>query len=164
MRRAATFIGIAFLVAGCGAGAAGPAPTARDTDARPAASAPASAAPVPAADATAAGTLGERRNEGAGIEVKAAWVSTDPPALKITMDTHSVDLDKFDLATLAKLRLDGGDWVAASAVDVPKGGHHREGTLRFAPVGPSFGAARVIELEIRDVAVPVRVLRWERGS
>lgn len=94
--------------------------------------------------------------------MKASWVSTDPPVLAVALDTHSVDLDRFDLAGLAKLRLDGGAWAAPSAVDLPKGGHHREGTLTFGALAPAFGSASVIELEIRDIAVPVRTLQWER--
>lgn len=107
--------------------------------------------------------LGEQHSDAGSVDVVATWVATDPPAMKVTMDTHSVDLDRSDLATLARVRLDGGTWVAPTAVDVPNGGHHREGTLTFAALGPGFGTARVIELEIRDVAVPVRLLTWERG-
>ncbi len=151
-RVAALFLG-SLLTASCGAGLA---PAGAAGQAGPAASA---AEPTPAAAA-----LGEQRSEGGAVEIVATWVSADPPSLKVTMDTHSVDLDRADLATLARVRLDGGDWVAPSAVDMPKGGHHREGRLDFAGLGASFGVARVIELEIRDVAAPLRVLRWERGS
>lgn len=113
--------------------------------------------------AAPAGSLGEQRSEAGAVEVVATWVAADPPSLAVTLDTHSVDLDEADLATLARVRLDGGPWAVPSAVDVPNGSHHREGTLTFAALGPGFGTARVIELEIRDVAVPVRLLTWERG-
>lgn len=108
--------------------------------------------------------LGEQRSEAGSVNVVATWVATDPPAMKVTMDTHTVDLDGSDLATLARVRLDGGTWVAPTAVDVPNGGHHREGTLTFATLRSGFDVARVVELEIRDIAVPVRLLRWERRS
>lgn len=109
--------------------------------------------------------LGEQRSAGGAVEIKASWVAVDPPVLKVTLDTHSVDLDRADLAALARVRLDGGEWVAPSAVDVPRGGHHREGSLRFAGLrAGALAAATVIELEIRDVAVPLRILRWERGG
>ncbi|MBI2323570.1 MAG: hypothetical protein HYU87_01200 [Chloroflexi bacterium] len=159
MPKGAALLGIAFLVAACGAAAA-PAPAATGTEARTAVSVAASAAASP----KATGTLGERSTEGGGVEVKASWVSSDPPALMVTMDTHSVDLDVFDLATMAKLRIDGGSWVAPSAVEMPKGGHHREGRLQFSSVASAFGAAGVIELEITGVAVPTRSFRWERGG
>ncbi len=123
---------------------------------------------TPAADSQtpAAGTsmgLGEQRSEAAAVTVGASWLGTGVPAVRIVMDTHSVDLDGFDLGTLARMRLDGGPWVAPSAWDAPKGGHHREGTLAFGALDrASFDAARIIELEVRDVALPSRILRWER--
>jgi hypothetical protein len=170
MRVAAALLGLGVLIAACGAGAAVPTPSSPATGAAaspPGQQASASAAPAAAGvGGTAAGgaVLGERSNEGGGVEVKAAWISTEPPALKITLDTHSVDLDAFDLARLVKLRIDGGSWVAPSAVDVPKGGHHREGRLQFTSIAAAFGAARLIELEIAEVAIPTRSFRWERGA
>jgi len=151
MRRIGVFVLLSVLTASCAGGLA-----------------PAGAAgqPPPAAsakDPVRSSLLGEQRSDGGAVEIVAAWVATDPPSLKVTMDTHSFDLDGSDLAVLARARLDGGDWVGPSAVDVALGDHHREGTLQFAPLGASFGAARVIELEIREVAVPLRILRWERG-
>ncbi len=159
MRRIAALLAITFLIAACGAAAA-PAPAATGPDARTAASVAASAAASP----KATGTLGERSTEGGGVEVKASWVSSDPPALVVTMDTHSVNLDVFDLTTMAKLRIDGGAWVAPSAVEMPKGGHHREGRLQFSSLTSAFDAAGVIELEITGVAVPTRSFRWGRGG
>lgn len=153
MRRAVALVLLSLLTATCGAGA------------DPAAGAgPAGPAPTAAEPAPATIGLGERRSEGGAVEVVATWVATDPPAMKVTMDTHTVDLDGSDLATLARVRLDGGTWVAPTAVDVPNGGHHREGTLTFATLRSGFDVARVVELEIRDIAVPVRLLRWERRS
>lgn len=125
-----------------------------------------SASPVATGTAKPGGalTLGERRNEGGGVEVVAEWSSPEPLSLKLTLDTHSVDLDRFDLSKVAKVRLDDGDWTAPTATDVPKGGHHRAGTLTFASVAPAaFASARVIELRVVEVGVPERSLRWERG-
>ena len=88
------------------------------------------------------------------------------PVFNVAMDTHSVDLDGYDLAQLAMLRTDDGHEVQPTAWEAPKGGHHRSGTLTFptttedgrAVIGPE---TRAIELVIRDVAgVPERVLRW----
>ncbi len=83
------------------------------------------------------------------------------------MDTHAVDLDAYDLSKLAVLRVDGGPMSQPSGWDAPKGGHHRKGTLSFAPTtadGRPFidKTARSVELIIRDVAgVPERTFRWD---
>lgn len=122
-------------------------------------------AAAPASDAGASPTprVGEQRQHEAGsVTVTASWVVGAASAL-VDMSTHSVDLDGFDLATLARVRLDGGDWIRATAWDAPKGGHHRAGTLTFGTLDPgALAAARVVELEIQNVAVPSHVLRWER--
>lgn len=123
------------------------------------------AAPRTADAATKAsgGELAEQRSETAEITIAATWLATGAPAVRVVMDTHSVDLDGFDLRTLARARLDGGPWVAPSSWDAPKGGHHREGTLTFGSLDRrAVDAAALIELEVRDVAVPSRILRWER--
>lgn len=140
----AVSLAVAALVAACGSTAAPPAGAG-------------TAAP------TASSALGEQSSEAAAITIVATWLATGTPAVRVAMDTHSVDLDRFDLATLARARLDGGPWVAPSAWDAPKGGHHREGTLAFGALDrASLDAAALIELEVRDIAVPSRILRWER--
>ncbi len=157
MRPAALLL-VAIPLAAC-AGApvsASAAPTTGPT-ARPAATA--------SAGAGGSATLGEQRSEGGGVEVIAAWSTADLLSLKLTMDTHSVDLDRSDPMGAIKLRLDGGDWISPTAADVPKGGHHRSGTLTFASVPPAaFASARLIELRVTDVGVPERILRWERAG
>lgn len=154
IRAVAGLLGASLLLAACGTGpAAGPAvaPTAGTPD-------PTGAAP------SAAGELGERSSEGGAIAVKASWASIEPPVLNVTLDTHSVELDGFDLALLAKMRVDGGEWTAPTAVEMPRGGHHRSGTLTFAAMpAAALGSARLIELRIADVGVPERLLRWERA-
>lgn len=145
VRVVAVPLAVAALVAACGSTAAAP---------------PAGAG---TASPAAGSGLGEQRSEAAAVTIAASWLATGAPAVRVVMDTHSVDLDGFDLATLARARLDGGPWVAPSAWDAPKGGHHREGTLAFAALDrTSLEAARLVELEVRDVAVPSRILRWER--
>ncbi len=65
---------------------------------------------------------------------------------RITLTTHtgSVDLDP---AAAAQLRVDGAPSDDATWDGPGPGGHHREGTLRFATSIPS-GAA--VELRITD--------------
>jgi len=146
IRLAACSLVLAVLTAACGSTSGAPAATDLAT---------------PAAG-TSTG-LGEQRSEAAAVTVVASWLASGAPAVRVAMDTHSVDLDGFDLKTLARMRLDGGPWVAPSAWDAPKGGHHREGTLAFGALDrASFDAAKLIELEVRDVAMPSRILRWER--
>lgn len=85
---------------------------------------------------------------------------------RVVMDSHTVDLDAYDLQQLAVLRTDQGREVTPIAWDAPAGGHHREGTLTF-PTATTAGElvidadTRVVELIIRDVAgVPVRTFQW----
>ncbi|HEY6203895.1 MAG TPA: hypothetical protein VI056_12750 [Candidatus Limnocylindria bacterium] len=114
---------------------------------------------------TAASTVpGDGQQHAAGaVTVAASWISGTSSA-RVTMDTHSVGLDGFDLRELARVRLDGGDWVSPTLWDAPKGGHHRSGTLTFGSIEPqALDGARVIELEVRDVGVPSHLLRWERA-
>lgn len=119
---------------------------------------------VPPSAATPSGDLGEQRHEAGAVTVIASWLADPTPTARVTLDTHSVDLDGFDLVQLARVRLDGGAWVPATTWDAPKGGHHRSGTVGFGALDPrSFDLARVIELEVRDVAVPSHLLRWERA-
>lgn len=118
---------------------------------------------------------GERANpspatqtsEGGGVTVEVGWKGERPgPTFDVTMDTHSVDLDIYDLRERAVLRNDRGQEVRAKDWDAPKGGHHREGKLNFPEktaggedlIGPG---TRKIELVIRDVAgVPERRFKW----
>ena len=130
-------------------------------------------APVTASPSGAAGTsptpgaspeVGERQEHEAGsVTVSAAWVVGTTSAA-IGMNTHSVNLDSFDLKELARVRLDGGAWISPTEWDSPPGGHHRTGTLTFGTIdAQTLANARVTELEIRDVGVPSHMLRWERA-
>ena len=119
---------------------------------------------VPSSAVSLSGDLGEQRHEAGAVTVVASWLADPMPTARVALDTHSVDLDGFDLTQLARVRLDGGAWIAPTKWDAPKGGHHRSGTLSFDSLDPQvFASARTIELEVRDVAVPSHVLRWERG-
>ena len=118
---------------------------------------------VPSSSGTLSSDLGEQRHEAGAVTVIASWLADPMPTARVTLDTHSVDLDGFDLVQLARVRLDGGAWIPATTWDAPKGGHHRSGTVRFGSLDPqAFASARAIELEVRDVAVPSHLLRWER--
>jgi hypothetical protein len=101
------------------------------------------------------------------VTIKATWQGPDvAPIFTVVLDTHAVNLDAYDLRTLAVLRVDQGDELAPIDWDAPAGGHHREGTLTF-PLSRSDGSqvltgeTRLIELRIREIGgVPETVLRW----
>ena len=107
-------------------------------------------------------------SEGGEVTVAVTWKGRSAgPVFDVAMDTHSVDLDGYDLKKLALLRDDRGKEVRPSAWDAPKGGHHREGPLTF-PKKSSDGSTvigpdtRRIQLVIRDVAgVPERRFEWK---
>lgn len=106
-------------------------------------------------------------SEGGEVTVEVVWEGEGAgPTFDVVMDTHSVDLDGYDLRKQAVLRNDRGQEVRARAWDAPKGGHHREGKLSF-PEKTADGSdligsdTRKIELLIRDVAgVPERKFEW----
>ncbi|MBI3971777.1 MAG: hypothetical protein HY332_10860 [Chloroflexi bacterium] len=160
----------ASALAGCGtAGIAGnaPATTAGQTDTS-------SGPPATARDTmggAAASNVGRaaatQTSEGGQVTVKVTWPGPSAgPVFTVAMDTHSVDLDGYDLKQLAALRTDDGREVRPSAWQAPKGGHHREGQLTF-PASLGNGTplisptTRAIELVIRDVTgVAERRFRW----
>ncbi len=79
--------------------------------------------------------------------------------LVVSLDTHSVNLD-YDLLEVTRLRCEQGtEFEPITWEGSPPGGHHREGTLRFAPLDHE---SQYLELVIRGVGqVPERSFRWE---
>jgi hypothetical protein len=123
----------------------------------------ASTAPSASAAVAASPNTGEQRHEAGAVTVVASWIAGSSSA-NVALDTHSVDLDGFDLKELARVRIDGGAWIAPTVWDAGNGGHHRSGTLAFGSLEPqAIAGARVVELEIRDAGAPSHLLRWERA-
>lgn len=126
-----------------------------------------SAGAPPGATASVASSAATQTNEGGNVTVKVTWQGTNAgPVFTVALDTHSVNLDSYDLRQLAVLRTDQGVEVSPSGWDAPNGGHHREGRLTF-PTTTADGkqvlgqSTRTIELVIRNVAgVPERTFRW----
>ena len=131
-----------------------------------------SGSPTPLAGQTlqnggAASGAATQMNEGGGVTVVVEWAGKDAgPQFKVTMDTHSVDLDGYDLTRLSTLRTGGGRETIPLTWDAPKGGHHREGKLTFSAnamdgkplIGPD---TKGLELLIYDVAgVAQRSFNW----
>lgn len=113
----------------------------------------------------ASADYGTRTSEAGKVTVDVTWAG--PAAglvFDVVLDTHSVDLDGFDLANLASLRTDGGIEVAPIAWDAAKGGHHREGKLSFPATvdgRPLLNeTVRGITVLVRDVASPERSFQW----
>lgn len=104
-------------------------------------------------------------NTGGSVTIDVEWVVVENNSLifKVAMNTHSVDLDQYDLGKLAVLRDDTGNEYRPLSWDSAPGGHHRKGNLTF-PVPDSLnrGKAEYVEIVIRDVAgIKKRVLKWE---
>ncbi len=104
-------------------------------------------------------------HDGGSVTINIEWigVENDSLMLKVAMNTHSVDLDGYDLAELAILRDDEGNEYHASSWDSAAGGHHRQGLLSF-PVPPSLnqGTTDYIEMIIHNIAgIDERVLKWD---
>ncbi len=98
---------------------------------------------------------------GGGVAVTATLLKDqgEVTAVKIVLDTHSVNLDGYKFDGIAMLRDDSGKTYPVEAVEQASGsGHHRQAVLRFGKVAPE---AKTIELIVKDVAgVKERTFRW----
>ena len=97
------------------------------------------------------------------IDVKWLGIDNDSLIFDVSMNTHSVDLDSYDLSELAVLIDDTGNKFYPTSWDSAPGGHHRKGIITF-PVPDSIIQEKTeyFEMLIRDVAgVENRVLKWE---
>jgi hypothetical protein len=107
------------------------------------------------------------QNDDGAVTMTIDWGGpADGLIFTIGMDTHSVDLDGYDLSELAVLILDDELEVRPVAWDAPSGGHHRNGTLQFSESAVDgtrvdIGQVRSVELVVQDVAgVPKRSFKW----
>lgn len=104
-------------------------------------------------------------NTGGRVTIDVEWMGAENGLLTfaVAMNTHSVDLDAYDLKELTVLRDDAGREYQPTSWQSASGGHHRQGTLIFSiPDSLIQGETKYLELFIRDVAmVDERVLKWE---
>ncbi len=105
-----------------------------------------------------------RSNTGGKVTIDMEWLGLENGVLnfKVAMNTHSVELDGYNLGNLTVLRDDMGNEYAPVSWDSGPGGHHRRGTLTF-PVPDSIKQRETAYLEIiiRDVAgIDKRTLTW----
>jgi hypothetical protein len=88
--------------------------------------------------------------------------------VQVTLETHAVDLDQYQLEKLAVLRDAQGGEIQAVGFESPSGsGHHREGVLTF-PGADAGGKpllspeAKSLSLILRGIGgVEERVFRWQ---
>jgi len=103
-----------------------------------------------------------RNNFGGGVTVKVTYPHSqgeDETRFEVVLDTHSVNLDGYDLKTLSTLRDDTGKNYQPIKVDNKGSGHHREVTLVFAKGSPT---AKRLELVIKDIAgIKERSFLWD---
>lgn len=103
-----------------------------------------------------------RTNSGGGVTVKVTPVDLKASGdlrFEVVLDTHSVDLDAYDLKSLVILRDRAANVYHPTAVESKGSGHHRSATVIFAK--PS-NSTKHVELVIRGVAgVKERVFQWE---
>ena len=98
---------------------------------------------------------------GGGVTAKATYLnpnSDDEPRFEIILDTHSADLNRYDLKTMTALRDGTGKTYLATGIENKGSGHHREATLTFPKVSPE---SERFELIVKDVAgVKERTFIW----
>ena len=99
---------------------------------------------------------------GGGVTVKVTYLAqTDHESrFSVVLDTHSVNLDAYDLKTRSILRDDTGLTLQPTRAENKGSGHHREITLTFPR--PSL-ERKWLELVIKDIAGDKeRVFRWSQ--
>ena len=98
---------------------------------------------------------------GGGVTAKVTYLnpkSNDDPRFQVVLDTHSVNLDSYDLKTITVLRDDAGKSYGPTGAENKGSGHNREVTLTFSKVSPD---AKHVEIIIKDLAgVKERTFRW----
>jgi len=101
---------------------------------------------------------------GGGVTVKVTYLAQTEheSRFSVALDTHSVNLDAYDLKSLAVIRDDTGLVMQPTAVENKGSGHHREIVLTFPR--PS-NDRKWLEVVIKDIAgVKERVFRWDRSE
>ena len=109
----------------------------------------------------AAGTDSPQTVSGGGVTVKVTYLeqTEHETRFSVTMDTHSGNLDVYDLKANSLLRDDTGLAMQPTGIENKGSGHHRQTMLTFPR--PST-RAKWVELVINDLAgEKERVFRWD---
>ena len=107
-----------------------------------------------------------RSNSGGSVTIAVTWLGIRDKALSfdIVMDTHSVDLDQYDLGKLSILTDDKGNEYSLVSWNSQPGGHHRKGKLTFSQVDSQVKPGK-LELTISYVAgVSQRTFNWDNTN
>ena len=110
--------------------------------------------------ATAPGT--SRSVAGGSVSAKVTYLmqTEHESQFSVVLDTHSVNLDIYDLKALSLLRDDTGLKMQPTGAENKGSGHHREILLTFPRPSLEW---KWLEVVIKDVAgVKERVFRWDR--
>lgn len=103
-------------------------------------------------------------NTGGAVTIEVKWLPerNDSLVFDVSMNTHSANLDGYDLKQMAVLRDGQGNEYYPTSWNSAPGGHHRSGRLTFVrPDSFGMGQVKSFELIIRDVAsVKERVFKW----
>jgi hypothetical protein len=115
-----------------------------------------------------------RSHSGGAITIDVSWLRPDDVSaaekltFEVRMNTHSVDLEQYDMADLSRLEVSGSPSIEALGWFNPGGGgHHRYGVLNFSAKRPDGSPViqdetRFIEVVIQGVGgVPERRFRWD---
>jgi hypothetical protein len=107
-----------------------------------------------------AGALTQTQS-GGGVTVKATYLNpkaSDDVRFEVILDTHSANLDGYDLKSLSLLRDEAGKTYEVVETENKGSGHHREITVIFSKPAPE---AKRLELVIKDIAgIRERIFRW----
>lgn len=145
---AAAVVASAVVLAGCGGAAGSAAPSAGA----------AGSAGASATSSSPAWRLQTVTAEAAAVTATARPVrfDRDVALIELRLDTHETPLD-MSLPGSATLTVGGRQWRPVGWDGSGPGGHHREGTLRFAAAGDASGP---VELVIAGLPEPL-AFRWQ---
>jgi len=109
----------------------------------------------------AVATQTTQTNSGGGVTVKVTRLDSSPGGdlrFRVVLDTHSVNLDGYDLNRVIVLRDAATNVYHPASVENKGSGHHREATVTFAKPKNN----KRIELVMKGIAgVHERVFQWE---
>ena len=115
-----------------------------------------------------------RSHSGGAITIDVSWLKPEDVSaaeelkFEVRMNTHSVDLEQYDMGRLSRLETNGGLSIEPSGWFNPGGGgHHRFGLLKFSATRPDgspviHSNTQFIEVVINGVGdVAERRFRWD---
>jgi len=103
-----------------------------------------------------------RTHSSGGVTVKVTYLNPgalNGPRFRVLLETHSVNLDGYNLKDLSLLRDSNGKSYLPVKVENKGGGHHRTVTLHFPELSDR---SKFLDLVIQNVTgIAERVFRWD---